>query len=408
MTPSHDGARPGATPLAAPPVPAEPVPVEPVPAGPAPPVDGARAAALPRAVVVLLALAAAVVVCAGIASTAWLFGPVFLALVIVITVHPVHARLQGLGLPSWAATTVLVLAVYGVLIGLTAVIVVSVAQLATVLPAYATEANALLASVTATLSQYGVGVAQIRELVASVSYSRLLGVVTGLLLGIGSLLGNLVFLLSLLLFLSIEASGAAARMALVAQDRAPVAAALVGFARATRRYVGVNTVFGLLVGVVDTVAFLLLGLPLAVLWGLLAFITNYIPYLGFWIALVPPLVLALLIGGWPLAGVVFAVFTVVNFVLTSVIQPKYVGDALGLSVSVTLVALVLWGWLLGTVGAVLAVPLTLLAKALLVDVDPRARWANAFLGSTAATARLGSLEPTTTPGGTPRPQEATS
>ena len=408
MTPSHDGARPGATPLAAPPVPAEPVPVEPVPAGPAPPVDGARAAALPRAVVVLLALAAAVVVCAGIASTAWLFGPVFLALVIVITVHPVHARLQGLGLPSWAATTVLVLAVYGVLIGLTAVIVVSVAQLATVLPAYATEANALLASVTATLSQYGVGVAQIRELVASVSYSRLLGVVTGLLLGIGSLLGNLVFLLSLLLFLSIEASGAAARMALVAQDRAPVAAALVGFARATRRYVGVNTVFGLLVGVVDTVAFLLLGLPLAVLWGLLAFITNYIPYLGFWIALVPPLVLALLIGGWPLAGVVFAVFTVVNFVLTSVIQPKYVGDALGLSVSVTLVALVLWGWLLGTVGAVLAVPLTLLAKALLVDVDPRARWANAFLGSTAATAPLGSLAPTPTPGGTPRPQEATA
>ena len=78
----------------------------------------------------------------------------------------------------------------------------------------------------------------------------------------------------------------------------------------------------------------------------------------------------------------FVLFTVVNFVLTSVIQPKYVGDAVGISVSLTLVALVFWGWLLGTVGAVLAVPLTLFAKALLVDVDPQVRWANAILGST--------------------------
>jgi hypothetical protein len=69
-------------------------------------------------------------------------------------------------------------------------------------------------------------------------------------------------------------------------------------------------------------------------------------------------------------------------VLTSVIQPKYVGDAVGISVSLTLVALVFWGWLLGTVGAVLAVPLTLFAKALIVDANPRVRWANAILGST--------------------------
>jgi predicted PurR-regulated permease PerM len=348
-------------------------------------------------VVVLLALAAAVVVAAGLKYTAWLLGPVFLALVIVITVHPVHGRLRRLGLPSWAATTVLVLAVYGILLALTAVVVVSVAQLATVLPSYATEVNGLVASWTAALAGYGVGVEQLRQLAASVSYSRVVGLVSGLLFGLGGLLGNLVFLLSLLLFLSIEASGVAVRLQLLAKDRAPIAEALSGFARATRRYVGVNTVFGLLVGVVDAIAFFLLGLPLALLWGLLAFITNYIPYVGFWIALVPPLLLALLIGGVPLAAVVFVLFTVVNFVLTSVIQPKYVGDALGLSVSLTLVALVFWGWLLGMVGAVLAVPLTLLAKALLVDVDPRARWANAFLGSTATTRRSATATPAPPP-----------
>lgn len=357
--------------------------------------DAGRGPALPRAVVVLLALAAAVVVAAGIKAGAWLLGPVFLALVIVITVHPVHERLRHLGLPSWAATTVLVLAVYGVLVALSAVIVVSIARLATVLPAYTDEVNDLVGALSTTLSRFGVGAAQIRAVAADLNYGKLVGLVSGLLLGVTGLLGNLVFLLSLLLFLSIEAAGVTARLALLAQDRPPIAEALVGFSRATRRYVGVNTVFGLLVGLVDAVAFALLGLPLALLWGLLAFITNYIPYLGFWIALVPPLLLALLTGGLPLAAVVFALFTVVNFVLTSVVQPKYVGDALGLSVTVTLVALVFWGWLLGVVGAVLAVPLTLLAKALLVDVDPRARWVYAFLGSTATAVRSGTRPRTT-------------
>ena len=88
------------------------------------------------------------------------------------------------------------------------------------------------------------------------------------------------------------------------------------------------------------------------------------------------MLLALLTGGWELAAVVFVLYTVVNFVLTSVIQPKYVGDAVGISVLLTLVALVFWGWVLGTIGAVLAVPLTLFAEALLVDVNPRVRWAS--------------------------------
>ena len=337
---------------------------------------------LPRTLVILLELAAAVVVAGGIRAAAWLVAPVFLALVIVITVHPVHARLRARGLPSWAATILLVLAVYGVLVVLAGVVVVSVARLATLLPSYAAEVNALLASVTAELARFGVGAEQLREIAGTLNYGRLVGIVSGLLLGITSLLGNLVFLLSLLLFLSIEASGAGTRLALLARDRAPIAAAFTGFTRATRRYMGVNTVFGLLTGLVDAVVLALMGVPLAVLWGLLVFITNYIPYIGFWIALVPPVLLALLTGGWGLAIGVFVLFTVVNFVLTSVIQPKYVGDAVGISVSLTLVALVFWGWLLGTVGAVLAVPLTLFAKALLVDVNPHVRWANAILGST--------------------------
>jgi len=149
-----------------------------------------REPGLPRALTVLLAMAAAVVVCAGIQASAWLVGPVFLALVIVITVHPVHARLQRIGLPSWAATTVLVLVVYGVLLVLAGVVVVSIARLATVLPSYAGEANALVTRATTTLARFGVGIDQIRALAATLNYGRVVGVVGGLLLGVTSLLGT--------------------------------------------------------------------------------------------------------------------------------------------------------------------------------------------------------------------------
>ena len=125
-------------------------------------------------------------------------------------------------------------------------------------------------------------------------------------------------------------------------------------------------------------------IPLAILWGLLAAICNYIPYVGFVIGLVPPALLALLIGDWPLMLIVIVAFIVLNSLFTSLIQPYFVGDAVGVSMPVTLVALVFWGWVLGPLGAILAIPLTLLVKAILVDTDPTAGWATALFGSTRA------------------------
>ena len=145
-------------------------------------------------------------------------------------------------------------------------------------------------------------------------------------------------------------------------DRPLLGAALGRFTTGIRRYLVVTTIFGLLFGLIDTIALWFMGIPLAVTWGLLAFITNYIPYVGFWLALLPPAVLALLVGGPQLLIVVVVLYLVVNFVLTSLVQPHFVGDAVGLSITVTFLALVFWGWLLGPVGAVLAVPLTLLVK----------------------------------------------
>ena len=119
---------------------------------------------------------------------------------------------------------------------------------------------------------------------------------------------------------------------------------------------GVNTVFGLLTGLVDTVMLGLLGVPLAGALGPAGVHHQLHPLRRLLDRARATGAVALLTGGWQLAGIVLALYTVVNFVLTSVIQPKYVGDAVGISVSLTLVALVFWGWVLGVIGAVLAVP----------------------------------------------------
>jgi predicted PurR-regulated permease PerM len=146
-------------------------------------------------------------------------------------------------------------------------------------------------------------------------------------------------------------------------------------------------VFGLIVAVLDTVVLEIMGIPLALLWGVVSFITNFIPNIGFLIGLVPPAMLALLTGGWELALGVVVVYCVLNLVIQSLIQPRFVGDSVGLSATVTFVALLFWAWILGPLGALLAIPVTLLIKAVLVDSDPRARWVEALLGADPSTPR---------------------
>ena len=104
---------------------------------------------------------------------------------------------------------------------------------------------------------------------------------------------------------------------------------------------------------------------------------------GVVLGLAPPALLALLTSGVPEMLMVIGVYCVLNFVIQSLIQPRFVGDSVGLAMTTTFVALVFWAWLLGPLGALLAIPLTLLAKALLVDVDPTARWVTALAGSLA-------------------------
>src|SRR3954447_11496288 len=376
---SQDGQSEGTPPQEVPPLDRSSEKETPEPASPGTrPAEGRPL--LPRSLVMLLGAGSAVLVLAGIRSVAWLVGPVFLALMIVIAIAPVQSALLRRGWPAWLSTLVLVLLVTGVLVVFGLVFVVSIARLAALLPQYADQADKTLQSVESSLKGLGVDPDQLKQAVDSVNPAKLVALIGTVLAGLSGLAMSLVFLLCLMLFLSVEAGGVDQRLAAVAADRPQLETALRSFAAGTRSYLVVTAVFGPPLGVLDGAALWIIGVPLPVLWGVLSFLTNFIPNVGFIIGLVPPALLALLTGGVSEMLLVIAVYCVLNFVIQTVIQPRFVGDSVGLAMTTTFVALVFWAWLLGPIGALLAIPLTLLCKALLVDVDPSARWANALAG----------------------------
>ena len=334
--------------------------------------------ALPRWLTVVLGLAGTAGALWGLHAAAPVLGPVILAFVLTVVAHPLVGALVRRGVRRGVAVAATVLVIDGGLIAFALALVLSVGQLATVLPQYADEWQELLDGLRATLAGLGVGPEQAHQLVRSLDPGTVVAAVGGLLGRVTLSIGSLVLVLATVLFMAADATGLPERLAAV-PGTWRLRAALGDFARDTRRYVVVTTVFGFAVAVLDTVALVLLGIPLPLLWGLLSFLTNYVPNIGFFLGLAPPTLLALLIGGPGLALLVVVIYTLVNFVLQSVVQPVVVGDAVGLSVTLTFLSVIVWTVVLGPLGAVLAIPLTLFAYALLVGQDPERRWARVLL-----------------------------
>jgi predicted PurR-regulated permease PerM len=216
--------------------------------------------------------------------------------------------------------------------------------------------------------------------VARLDLANLVGVLQRVFSGVTSVLSNLFFIVVLVFFLAVDGAHFPRRIAVVSRSRPELVAALRSFAKGARSYVVVSTVFGLIVAVLDVGALYLLSIPLPLLWGLLSFITNYVPNIGFVLGLVPPALLGLLEGGPSRMVWVVVAYSVINVVIQSFVQPKVVGDSVGLSVTLTFLSLVFWSFVIGPLGALLAIPLTLLVKALLIDADPHAQWLRPLLG----------------------------
>ncbi len=336
---------------------------------------------VPRTLLVLAGLAAVVVALAGITEFRGIAGPAFLAAVLVLTLYPIAGALRRRGAPEWLSVAVLLAAAYAVLVALVAGLAFSALQLGLLLPQYSAQFRDLVARALSLLEPMGVTRDDISAAIAGLDLPSLLSGLRPILGGAASAASALLLVAVLVLFLGIDAPGFARSLASTTA-RPGIVPALETFVERTRRYIVVSTVFGLVVALVDVVLLFALGVPLPVVWGVLSFVTNYVPNVGFVLGVAPPALIALLHGGvGPMVAVVIA-YSVVNFVIQSLIQPKVVGDAVGLSATVTFLSLVFWAVVLGPLGGLLAIPLTLFVRAVLVDADPRARWIDELLGGT--------------------------
>jgi AI-2 transport protein TqsA len=354
-------------------------------------IDVSNRWALPRGLIILLGVAAALGAALGLREFKTILGPVFLALVLSIAVHPVRRFADRHAWPAWLGVILSLLAVYAIVAGLFAILVIAGIQFATLLQDYAPQFQAFLRQAVQVLESVGVSQQKLQDLANQLSPSKLVGIAGDLLGGLAGVLSNIFFLIVLLFFTVADAGDFASKLERISPRGQRLAEAFRQFAHGSRQYLAVATIFGAIVASLDVIALWILDIRYAWLWGLLAFITNYIPNIGFIIGLVPPTIIALLDHDVVTAIIVVIVYCVLNFVIQTIIQPRVVGVTVGLSATLSFLSLIIWATILGAIGAFLAIPLSLFVKYLFVDVDPEHDWVGPLLSSGNGGERAGKL-----------------
>jgi predicted PurR-regulated permease PerM len=331
--------------------------------------------ALPRTVPVMLIVIGVVAVGFAVSAAAGIVAPMMLALVLTIGVLPVEAWTRRHRWPGWLGTLFALVAAYAIVAVLVVGTVVCLIKLVDLLPQYTKDAQNLTDDVQSGLSKLGLGTESTSDALGKLDPAKVADVLADLLSGILGALGGLFFLVTLMFFFVVAVPGFRPRTAWLQRSKPRLSASLAKFVNGTQRYLVMTALFGAIVGVLDAGALWLIGVPLPLAWGFFSFITNFIPNIGFVIGIIPPALIALLDSGWETMVLVIVVYSVLNVTIQTFIQPRYVGNTVGLSAEITFVSLVVWAFLLGPLGALLAVPMTLLVRALFLDSDPRAAWA---------------------------------
>jgi len=316
-----------------------------------------------RGVVYLVAVASIFVILFGIRGSAQIINPILLAAVITITVLPVPSRLTKRGMPGWLALVLSILMVVVILGLIIATVFFSITKLSTDLPQYMTSATEQ-ASGSSTSTQSSAMITQIVDAIHTIgpAMQNMLANVANLLVQFGLALVIFFFMISAALSLPTPS-----RLGL--DPNTPAIGRITALTGDVRKYMTVLTGVNLLVGLGDTILLWILGVDYVLLWGLLAWFMGYIPSIGFIIALIPPVLLAYAQYGLQTATIVLIGYILINGGVQNFIQPKVMGQSLKISPVVVFVGLFVWGYLLGGIGAILAVPMTMLVLIIMENFE---------------------------------------
>lgn len=322
-----------------------------------------QALSAPRPVV---AAAALVVVVAGLKAAASVFVPVLLGFFLAVPALPVLAWLRRRGVPGWLAIPLILLGLALLVFGFGAFVATSLDRITELAPAYQARLEELAQPLIERARQEGLEVDKLFNV------DRLFGLFSGLVGGLATLLSEGVLVLLITVFILVEALGFPRKLgAAVASER--VHARLGRAYREIQHYLLLKTVVSAATGLFVGVWLWIQGVDLPLFWGVTAGLLNYIPNLGAFISAIPPVLLALVqIGPWGAVGAAAAYLTA-HFIIGNLVEPQLMGHQLGLSPLTVLLSLLFWGFVWGIVGALLAVPLTMVIK-IVLENSPRLAW----------------------------------
>jgi len=302
-------------------------------------------------------IAAVFLIIWGVRSMAGILNPILLALVITISLLPVPTALMKRGVKSGYALLITILLVVLVLVLIAWLVLVSLAQLNVDLTSLTNgfESQQLIDQVGSSRPEELAD--EVLRLLDRQQFNQLFA---GIIAAVGG--GVAQFFMTLLIFVFMLYTGLSlpniSKLGLNAE--AATTAGILNLTADVRRYIVLSTAINLVVGIANTILLWIVGVPFALLWGIVSWVLAYIPAVGYWLALIPPVLLAYSQLGLRTALIVFVGYAIINGTGANIISPRVLGRGLKISPLIVFISVFIWAWLLGAVGAILAIPLTLL------------------------------------------------
>lgn len=327
---------------------------------------------------VLIGSAALVLVIAGLRAAEAIVIPLLLALFLAVIGAPPVFALRRRGVPGPLAVLGVVAALGVIAAAVGAVVGNSLADFTASLPLYQDRLREQTALLFAWAVRRGLELSE-QELLGMVEPGAVMVLVARLLSGLGGALANAALIALTVVFILLEAADFPGKLRVALGSTDASLDRFRAFAGELQSYLKIKTVVSLATGLLITLWLGFLGVDFPVLWGMLAFLLNYIPNIGSILAAIPAVLLASVQLGGGAALAAAAGYLLVNFVIGNVLEPRIMGRGLGLSTLVVFLSLVFWGWVFGAVGMLLSVPLTMTIK-LALESSPGTRWAAVLLG----------------------------
>ena len=334
----------------------------------------------------LVKFAAFVIIVAGMKAAAVLVVPFLLAVFLSIICVPPLFWMQKKGIPGILGILILMFGVISIQMLLVTLVSSSIADFSGNIPFYQERLKILTFESLQLLSKHGVEL-EIDKLAEILNPSRILKLVANTLNGVGGVLTNTFFVFLTFIFILSEAAGFPNKLRAILNDKNTDLEKYAQITAGVNQYLGIKTLTSLGTGIAVCIWLAVQGVDFPVMWGVFAFLLNYIPNIGSILAAVPAVLLTLIQLGPLAAGIAALGFLIVNILVGSVIEPKVMGQGIGLSALVVFLSLAFWGWVLGPVGMLLSVPLTMGVKIALSGREST-KWLSILLGSNKEAFRL--------------------